>query len=159
MPQISSPRALAKCSVSIVRSDNSYSARTRSRLVTRNLRYPTSRRFAILRTSTSVSRCNLPPLSNTTDHIASARHINGTVISLLFWDGFVATVDLAELQIDTTALNLESARASSWGSAVEVRDTRGKIVHIDSAVLRAYCDPPYAAQLEQEIADIDTRMR
>jgi hypothetical protein len=72
---------------------------------------------------------------------------------LQFSDGLTATVDLSRVGVNTSGLRLGSARASSWGSALEVEDARGNTVHIDSAVLRAYCDPQYAAALRQAIAD------
>lgn len=89
---------------------------------------------------------NLPP-----EHLASVRHLGGAVLSLRFSDGYTGRVDLSRLGMDVTMLRLDTARVS-WGSAVEVDDTRGETVHIDSAVLRAYCDPQYAAQLEAAIA-------
>ena len=94
------------------------------------------------------------PSEESRDHIASARHAGGTSISLRFSDGRQATVDLAALGIDTSNLRLKSARASSWGSAVEIKDRRGGTIDIDSAVLRSYCDPQYAAELRQAIADL-----
>ena len=83
-----------------------------------------------------------------------ARHARGSRISLRFSDGLAVTLDLATLGIDTSELRLATAHPSSWGSAVEVEDQRGKTVHIDSAVLRSYCDPKYAAELRQAIADL-----
>jgi hypothetical protein len=91
----------------------------------------------------------LPP-----DLLAFARHDGGTSVFLRFSDGHTATVDLARLGIDMSRLSLGTASASADGSAVEVRARHGKTVHIDSAVLRSYCDPEYAAELRQAIADV-----
>jgi hypothetical protein len=89
---------------------------------------------------------DLPP-----EHLALAFSVGGTKVSLRFADGFICTIDLTRLGIDTTKLRMDTARAS-WGSAVEIETTRGKTIHIDSSVLRAYCDPVFAAKLAQVIA-------
>jgi hypothetical protein len=93
----------------------------------------------------------LPP-----EHLQLALHVGGSKVSLRFSDGFFSTVDLARLGIDATKLKMATARAS-WGSAVEVEAAKGKAIHIDSAVLRAQCDPKYAAELAQAIADLDRK--
>jgi hypothetical protein len=90
------------------------------------------------------------------EHLKVACHIGGRKVSLVFSDGFFSTVDLARVGIDTANLKLETARAS-WGSAVEIEDRKGKAIHIDSAVLRAQCDPQYAAELAKAIADLDRK--
>jgi hypothetical protein len=92
---------------------------------------------------------DLPP-----DHLAFARHDGGTSVFLYFSDGHTVTVDLERLGIETSRLRMGTASASAQGSAVEVRDKGGKTVHIDSAVLRSFCDPKYAAELRQAIADV-----
>ena len=94
---------------------------------------------------------DLPP-----EHLAFARHVGQESVFLRFSDGREATIDLERLGIDTSRLRLNT-RASSWGSAVETRDRLGKTVHIDSALLRSYCDPKYAAELRQAIADATGR--
>jgi hypothetical protein len=91
------------------------------------------------------------------DHLTFAQHAKGTSVSLCFSDGCTATVDLATLGINTSRWKLKTARASSDGDAVEVKDNRGKTVHIDSAVLRSHCDPKYAAELRKAIADLIAR--
>jgi hypothetical protein len=91
---------------------------------------------------------DLPP-----DHLAFARHDGRANIFLHFSDGHAAKVDLTSLGIDVSRLNMNTAGASAEGSAVEIADANGKTVHIDSAVLRSYCDPRFAAELRQAIAD------
>ena len=95
---------------------------------------------------------DLPP-----DHLAFARHAGAMRILLRFSDGCKATVDLADLKIDTRRLKLDTAKASSWGSALEIKDRQGKVVHIDSAVLRSSCDPYFAAELRRSIAEVTAR--
>jgi hypothetical protein len=92
----------------------------------------------------------LPP-----EHLSGAQHAENGRVSLRFADGYRGTVDLAELGMDPAALRLESVRASSWGSAVEVEDRQGKTIHIDSAVLRARCDRQYAMKLREAIAALE----
>jgi hypothetical protein len=82
------------------------------------------------------------------EQLADARRGHGDVLFLRFADGFTAKVDLAEIGIDTTGLRLSSAHAS-WGSAVEIKTKGNDTIHIDSAVLRASCDPGYAAILNR----------
>jgi hypothetical protein len=121
-----------------------------------------NRYIRILETSTSAGQGGdyiragllpgLPP-----DHLALARHDSGTNLFLRFSDGQTAIVDFAKLGIDTSRLRMDTASASAEGSAVEIKDRRGKMVHIDSAVLRAHCDPKYAAELRQAIAEVIAR--
>jgi hypothetical protein len=91
----------------------------------------------------------LPP-----EHLASVEHVYDSKVYLTFSDGYSATIDLAELGIDLTALRWRSLEPS-WGSAVEIKTASGKAIHIDSAVLRAYCDTQYAADLEQAVASVE----
>lgn len=87
------------------------------------------------------------------DHLTHAKYAGNGKVALQFADGLFAGVDLAELDIDTSMIKPESMRAS-WGSAVEIDTTDGDTFHIDSAVLRAYCDPEYAEELEKSIQEL-----
>ena len=88
------------------------------------------------------------------DHVISANYTGDNLVSLRFSDGFTAVVDLARLGLDLQSLRLYTICASSWGSSIEVEDVEGETVHIDSAVLRAYSDPNFAAHLERSIAAV-----
>src|SRR4051812_43024601 len=91
------------------------------------------------------------------DRLALARHAGGGKVYLRFSDGHTGTVDLGQLGIDVAALKMDSAR-ESWGSAVEIDKLDGDTYHVDSAVLRARCDPQYAEQLKREIAEEEKRL-
>ncbi len=103
-------------------------------------------------TQTSNQEALQVPEEVTPDQLSVACFIGGSKISLRFADNFICTLDLAQLGIDASKLKLETAHAS-WGSAIEVEDVGGKAIHIDSAVLRAYCDPQFAAELKESIAE------
>ena len=92
---------------------------------------------------------NLPP-----EHLVFAGHAGGPNVRLRFADGRSATVNLAGIEINVSRLRLNTVRHSPDGSAMEVRDKRGRTIHIDSAVLRSQCDLGYAAELRQAIADL-----
>jgi hypothetical protein len=133
-------------------------ASTASRLANQQLKYRKSRGSVSITkqsSSSASSASTVLPQKVSPDGLIDARRTSGAEVTLKFEDGHTGTVDLADLGIDTTALRLETVHASSWGSAIEVKDVRGKTVHIDSAVLRAYSDPKYARQLEQDIADVE----
>jgi hypothetical protein len=89
------------------------------------------------------------------DYLVEAHRVSGALIALRFEDGHTGTINLTDLGIDPSSLRLDTVRASSWGSALEVEDLSGETVHIDSAVLRAYSDPQYARQLEQDIREFE----
>jgi hypothetical protein len=88
------------------------------------------------------------------DFLTSACFAGGTKVLVCFSDRLSRVIDLTELGIDTSWLRLDTVRHSSEGSALEVTDKDGETIHIDSAVLRSHCDPKYAAELQQAIADI-----
>jgi hypothetical protein len=104
-------------------------------------------------TSTTVGAIRPVRESFPPHHLALACYVGGNKISLRFSDGFLCTVDLARFGVDTSRLRLDTSQAS-WGSAVEILDSRGKKFHIDSASLRAFCDPRYAAELQRAIDDL-----
>ena len=130
-------------------------ARNKIRIV--QMRHGYARKVAPFTGTASVLGGSLVSSDLRPEHLTYARHVSGSRLSLRFADGLVATLDLAKLGIDASSLRLATAQASSWGSAVEVEDQRGKAVHIDSAVLRSYCDPKYAAVLRQAIAAATAR--
>ncbi len=87
------------------------------------------------------------------EHLALATHIGGRKVALRFSDGRISTIDLSLFGIDTAKLRMSTTKVS-WGNAVEIQDMKGKAVHIDSSVLRAFCDPRYAAELRQAVTDV-----
>lgn len=133
-------------------------AKSKSKTEPRIIEYRRSGRIIELPLkSTSWHASPAPPVPEEfpPEHLKVATHIGGGKVSLRFSDGFLATVNLEDLGIDVANLKMGTARPS-WGSAVEVEDVKGKPVHIDSAVLRAQCDPKYAAELEHAIMALST---
>jgi hypothetical protein len=98
------------------------------------------------------------PLDLSPERLSSAHYIaSERRVSLRFFDGLTAMLDLVRLGIDISGLKLGTVRVSSLGSAIEVEDLRGKTIDIDSAVLRSYCDPAYATELRKAIAEVTAR--
>lgn len=94
---------------------------------------------------TTLAKKIFPP-----EHLALATHIGGGKVALRFSDGRINTIDLSLLGIDTAKLRMSTAKAS-WGNAVEIQSMKGNAIYIDSSVLRAFCDPNYAAELRQAV--------
>jgi len=88
------------------------------------------------------------------DHLEEARFVSRRRISLRFGDGKTGTVNLSQHGIDITQLDLETCRASEWGSSAEIETIDGETYDIDSSVLRAWIDPAYAAELEKSINEL-----
>lgn len=130
-------------------------ARNKMRII--RMRHVHARKVALFTGTASVLGGSLVLSNLRPEHLTYARYVSGLRLLLRFADGLAVTLDLARLGIDAGSLRLATAHASSWGSAVEVEDQRGKVVHIDSAVLRSYCDPKYAAVLRRAIADAAAR--
>ena len=78
-----------------------------------------------------------------------ARHFSGTRISIRFADNWTATADLAETGLNFDGFDFATVKLSEWGDAVEILDSSGEVVDIDSAVLRAIVDPPFAKEIER----------
>lgn len=87
------------------------------------------------------------------DQLIGAHFVSPDRIFLHFADDFSGHIKVTDLGINHRLLKLPSAVASSWGSALEITDRKGHVVHIDSAVLRADLDPHFAEELEREIAE------
>jgi hypothetical protein len=114
----------------------------------RHLMYKIPRRSVVLGATATMSQTLSP------EHIVRARHAGGTEAAMRFADGHEGRVDLTDLGLDVATLRLETMRETSWGGAVELETTEGESITLDAAVLRAYCDPEYANQLAQAIAEL-----
>lgn len=110
--------------------------------------------IAMAQAETTALRGNSISSEPLRDQLVSVRHLGGTRIALKFSDNYEGNVDLSTLGIDTTVLQPETVRVSSLGSAAEIKSKSGKTIDIDSAVLRSYCDPEYAAELRRAIAEL-----
>jgi len=75
-------------------------------------------------------------------------------LKLTFRDGLVGVVNLNEFGFEAGKLLLSTARASVRGSAAEIQDPSGHVIHIDSTVLRAKLDPRFAAGLLTAIQNL-----
>jgi hypothetical protein len=83
------------------------------------------------------------------EYLTQAKFVHPSEIELTFADGMKAIRKFAELEIDPAELQLETIRASSAGTSLEVRTRNHRKVYIDSAPLRALVDPAYAEKMTQ----------
>lgn len=108
-----------------------------------------------LNTGVSVARAQEPDLAP--DQLKWVRHEGGTRMRVHFADGLEATVDMADFGADLTGYNMGCAKTDRWGTAVFVKNRRGRWEGFDSSVFRSYSDPKYAAEIAAVIADYYAR--
>jgi hypothetical protein len=90
----------------------------------------------------------------TEDCLVEAHRTPGGMVSVRFSDERSGIVNLRKLGVDQSRLRMETVRASPWGSAIEITDNAGHVIHIDSAIARAYIDPEFAAKLQRRISEL-----
>jgi hypothetical protein len=88
------------------------------------------------------------------DHLLAVHQVGDGQVALRFLDGFVGSLKVADLGLDTSRLRLGTIRAAQSGESAEVEDQSWHTISIDSSVLRAYVDPQYAAILKEAIAEL-----
>lgn len=101
-------------------------------------------------TGVNKSSSNGPAEAGRPDLLTSARYQPPSNIHLVFADGLTGAWSFDTLDLETDDLRLESMRASKSGTSIEVENTSGAKIELDSSWLRALVDPAYAAALEKE---------
>lgn len=122
--------------------------RERLRMQARKELEAASRSVAFLAKTTNVRR----------DHVAHAKYVAPSQMFLQFTDGFTGTWTFDQLQLDMANMKLPTVRASKSGTSVEVKSKRGERVQIDSSSLRVLTDPVYAAEIEDKLNAIASRI-
>jgi hypothetical protein len=98
------------------------------------------------------------PIPLTIDHIAKARYVRPSRLYLRFADGLEGTWTLEQLDLDMSNMRLSTVKASSAGTYVKVKSRGGEDVQLDSSSLRVLVDPKYAAEIENKLNILASRI-
>jgi len=79
------------------------------------------------------------------DHIVEARFVRPSQMFIQFADGFSGTWTFAVLKLNMKYMKLNTIRAASSGTTVEVKSKWGDDVQLDASSLRILVDSSYAA--------------